>query len=109
MATATTKQQTASTLDHLQHAAQDLDKARARASSDVREGIDAALGKIREAAEGVRGRAHDQTGEWQDALEHANDEMRVELGRRGVRAQSSGDALDALSGEITKRRAVLAA
>lgn len=109
MATTTRKKHTASTLDHLQHAAQDLDKARAQATQDVRQGIDDALARIREAAQDVRTRAEDQSGEWQDALEHASDEMRVELGRRGVRAQSSPAALKELAGEITQREAELAA
>ncbi len=109
MTTATKKQHTASTLDHLQHAATELDKAREQANHDVAHNIDAALTRIREAADDVRHRAQGQAGDWQEALEHASDDLRVELGRRGVRAQSSPEALKELAGEIRKRQAELAA
>ena len=110
MTTATKKQQhTATTLDHLQHAAKDLDKARGQAGQDVVHSIDAALKRIREAADDVRHRAQDQAGDWQETLEHAGDDLRVELGRRGVRAQSNPDALEELREEISKRRAELVA
>lgn len=107
--TAKTKKHTATTLDHLQHAAKDLDKARGQAGQDVATNIDAALTRIHEAADDVRHRAQDQAGEWQEALEHASDDLRVELGRRGIRAQSSPEALKELSGEIRKRQAELVA
>ncbi len=109
MTTATKKQHTTSTLDHLQHAAKELDKARGQASHDVGHNIDAALTRIRDAADDVRHRAEDQAGSWQETLEHAGDDLRVELGRRGVRAQSSPEALKELTGEIRKRHAELAA
>lgn len=108
MTTATKKQNTASTLDHLQHAATELDKARGQAGHDVVHSIDTALGRIREAADDVRHRAQDQAGDWQEALEGARGDLRVELGRRGVRAQSSPEALEELAGEIRKRQAELA-
>ena len=109
MTTATTKQHTASTLDHLQHAATDLDKARGKASQDVSDNIDAALTRIREAADDVRNRAKDQAGDWQETLEQAGDDLRVEIGRRSVRAQTSPAALKELTGEIRKRQAELSA
>jgi hypothetical protein len=109
MTTATKKQHTATTLDHLQHAATELDKARGQATHDVVHNIDAALTRIREAAADVRHRATDQAADWQETLEGAGDDLRVELGRRGVRAQSSPEALKELAGEIRKRQAELAA
>ena len=112
MATATptkkpAKKPAPTALDHLQKAAKDLDKARDVASREARTTIDDALAKVREAAEDVRERARDQAGEWQEALERAGEEMRVELGRRAVRAQSSPEALKQLSAEIRKRKAEL--
>ncbi len=109
MTTATKNQHTASTLDHLQHAVKELGKARGQAGHDVAHNIDAALTRIREAADDVRHRAKDQAGDWQDTLEHAGEDLRVELGRRSVRAQSSPEALKELAGEIRKRQAELAA
>jgi hypothetical protein len=101
-------QHTATTLDHLQHAATDLNKARGQASKDVASNIDAALTRIREAADGVRHRAQGEAGDWQEALELAGAEMRVDLGRRAVRAQSTPEALKELAGEIQRRQAELA-
>ncbi len=109
MTTATPKQHTASTLDHLQHAATDLDKARGKASQDVADNIDAALTRIREAADDMRSRAKEQTDDWQQTLEQAGDDLRVEIGRRSVRAQTSPEALKELTSEIRKRQAELTA
>ncbi len=108
MTTAGKKKHT-TTLDHLQHAATELDKARGQASHDVTSNIDAALTRIREAADDVRHRAQDQVTDWQETLEHAGADMRVDLGRRAVRAQSTPEALAELTGEIEKRQAELTA
>jgi hypothetical protein len=61
------------------------------------------------AADDLRHRGQDQAGDWQQTLEHAGEDLRVELGRRGVRAQSSPEALKDLAGEIRKRQAELTA
>lgn len=107
MTPATRKQHTESTLDHLQHAAKELDEARGQAGHDAVSNIDSALKRVRDAAADVRHRAQDQAGDWQETLEQAGDDLRLELGRRGVRAQTSPEALAELSGEITKRQAEL--
>ena len=91
MTTAAKKSPTA--VDHLQHAVGDLDSAREQATQDVRERIDAAIERIRKAAADARERAEHQRDEFEDALEHAGEDVRLELGRRaGPRAVEPGGA-----------------
>ena len=106
MPTAAKKSPTA--VDHLQHAVEDLDSAREQATQDVRERIDAAIDRIRKAAADARERAEHQRDELEDALERAGEDVRLELGRRAVRAQSSPEALKELGREVRHRQAEVA-
>jgi hypothetical protein len=94
-------------LEHLHQASIEIGKARQEATSDVRRSLDSALERLHEASDDLRQRTVDQTTEWQDALEHANDEVRREMGRRAIRAQRTPEALKDLSSEIRKRQADL--
>jgi uncharacterized protein YicC (UPF0701 family) len=93
-----------SSLDYIQKALDDLDKARGRASDELRESIDSAIERLRHAASDLRSRAEDETSQWQQSLDRASEDVRRELGRRAVRAQRTPDALTELSTEIRKRR-----
>lgn len=93
-----------SSLDYVQKALEDLDKARGRATDELRESIDSAIERLRHVASDLRSRAEDETSQWERSLERASEEVRRELGRRAVRAQRTPDALTELSTEIRKRR-----
>ncbi|MFN8132594.1 MAG: hypothetical protein U0R70_13675 [Solirubrobacteraceae bacterium] len=96
-------------LDHLQDALKDLGKAREKGTDEARAAVEDAMDKIREASTEITTRGQDQLTEWEDALDHAAEDARRELGLIAVRAQSSPEALSDLSAEIRKREAELAA
>ena len=98
-----------STLDHLQHALDDLDKARTQAQQDARTSIDAAAERIREAVKDLRGRASGEAREFEERLEHVSEDARRELGRAAVNAQRSPEALAELASEIRRRKQSLIA
>ena len=109
MAATTTARTRKSSADYLQDALKDLDKAREKAGKEVEANIDSARERINEASERLSERGHDQLDEWRTQLEDAAEDVRRELGRWAIRAQSSPQALSELSREITKRKAELAA
>lgn len=96
-----------SSLDYLQDAISDLDRARERAGVEAREAIDAARERVREAVKDASGSAQDEVSEWRQALDRAGENLRRELGLMAVRAQDSTETLSAMSSEIRKRRAEL--
>jgi hypothetical protein len=97
------------TLEYVQYALEDLDKARLRATHEVRAGIDEATERLRGALDDLRGRADDQMVEFEHTLERAGEDMRRELARRAIRAQRSPEALTELGREVRRRRAELTA
>jgi hypothetical protein len=97
------------TLEHLQQASDEIDKARQEATGGVRRGLDSALEHLREARGELRQRAQVRATEWQVGLEQAPDKVRREMGRRAIRAQQTPEALTELSAEIRKREADLSA
>jgi hypothetical protein len=94
--------------EHLRHALDELGKARDGASGDIRSGIDTAIERTREAMKHVSSDAQDQVSSWRGSLDKASDDVRRELGILAVRAQSSPEALKAMSAEIRKRKAQVA-
>jgi hypothetical protein len=98
---------TASPTDHLRQAIDELAQAREGASHQVREHIDTAMQRVRDATDDLHARARDQATEFQEALESAGEDLRIELGRRGVRAQRSVSALTDISAEVRRRKAEL--
>jgi hypothetical protein len=110
MATATKRKAPArrptekSTLDYLQHALDDLDKARAKAQQDARASIDSAVARVRDAVKDLNSRAHDEAHDWEERLDHVSEEARVEFGRVAIRAQDTPDALAELATEIRRRK-----
>lgn len=104
-----------SAADYLEHAVDDLNRARDEAVDDARSAIDSAITRTRDAlddlksgaedrAEKIRTRAEDRLRDWQGTLEDATDDVLRELGVRAVRAQRNEDALDAMADEIKERR-----
>jgi hypothetical protein len=100
---------TVSPADHVRQAIDELDQARGGASQQVREHIDTALRRLRDATDDFAAHARDEASDFQDALESAGEDLRIELGRRAVRAQRSLSGLNEISAEIRRRKAELAA
>jgi hypothetical protein len=90
---------------HLRDALEELGKARDRAGGDLRGGIESAIERTREAMKHAGADAQEQVSDWRRALDKASDDVRRELGILAVRAQSSPEALRAMSAEIRSRKA----
>jgi hypothetical protein len=96
-----------SAADYVQQAIQDIDHARERAGVELRESLDSAVERLREAAGDLRKRAEQQAAEFEHAFEEATEDGRRELGRRAIMAQRSPEALKEMSSFIRKRKAEL--
>jgi hypothetical protein len=93
--------------DQVQKAIDDLRTAGEKATGDVRSGIDSAVSRLRDISGGASSRAQDQISGWRDTLDKATEDVRKELGKLAIRAQSSAEALEELSKEITERKKAL--
>lgn len=93
--------------DNLQKAIDDLRAAGEKATGDVRSNIDDAVARLRELSGDATGKASDQMASWRDALEEATEDMRKELAKLAVRAQTSEKSLDEVASEIEERRQTL--
>ena len=96
-----------SSLDYVQQALKDLDKARGRATDEVRHTVDTAIERLRKASSEMRSRAGDEAADFEERLEHASEEVRRDLGRRAIAAQQTPEALTELAGAIRKRKTEL--
>ncbi len=92
------------TLDFLQRALEDLNRAREHAQHDAQSGIDDATERIRAAADDVRRRLREEADELQTRLERASEDARVELGLVTIRAQRTPEALNVLAREIRRMK-----
>ena len=92
------------TRDSIQKAIDDLRSAGEKATGDVRSGIDSAVARLRDASSGASGKAQDQVSSWRTTLEGATEDVRKELGKLAVRAQSSLDSLEEVAKELDERR-----
>ncbi len=90
--------------DNVQKAIEDLRSAGEKATGDVRSQIDSAVARLRDASGDVSSKAQDQVSSWRDTLEGATEDVRKELGKLGVRAQSSLESLEELAKELDERR-----
>lgn len=90
--------------DNVQKAIDDLRAAGEKATGDVRSSIDSAVARLKDASGGATGRAQDQVSSWRTTLEDATEEVRRELGKLAVRAQSSLESVDELAKELDERR-----
>lgn len=90
--------------DNVQKVIDDLRAAGEKATGDVRSSIDSAVSRLRDASGDATGRAQDQVSSWRSTLEDATEEVRRELGKLAVRAQSSLDSVEELGKELDERR-----
>jgi methyl-accepting chemotaxis protein len=90
--------------DNLQKAIDDLRAAGEKATGDVRSSIDSAVARLRDASGDATKTATDQVSNWRSTLEDATEDVRKELGKLAVRAQSSLDSLDEVAKELDERR-----
>jgi hypothetical protein len=93
--------------DQVQKAIDDLRAAGEKATGDVRSRIDSAVAQLRDVSGGATGKAQDQITGWRETLDKATEDVRKELGKLGVRAQSSVEALDEIAKELDERRKAL--
>jgi polyhydroxyalkanoate synthesis regulator phasin len=93
--------------DQVQKAIDDLRAAGEKATGDVRSSIDSAVERLKDASGSATSRAQDQVSSWRDTLDKATEDVRKELAKLAVRAQSSTEALDEIAKEIDDRRAAL--
>jgi hypothetical protein len=93
--------------DQVQKAIDDLRAAGEKATGDVRSRIDSAVAQLRDVSGGATGQAKDQLAGWRETLDKATEDMRKELGKLGVRAQSSLESLDEIAKELEERRNAL--
>jgi hypothetical protein len=96
-----------SPVEYLQGALEELGKARERAGGEIRDGIDSAMERTRDAMKEAGSEAQTQVSDWRGSLEKASEDVRRELGIMAVRAQRSPEALRAMSAEIRKRKTEL--
>ena len=90
--------------DQVQKAIDDLRSAGEKATGDVRSSIDSAVSRLRDVSSDPVGKAQDQVSSWRDTLDKATDDVRKELGKLAVRAQSSLESLDEIAKELDERR-----
>jgi len=90
--------------DNVQKALDDLRSAGEKATGDVRTQIDSAVARLRDASGDATSKATDQVSAFKTTLEGATEDVRKELGKLAVRAQSSLGAVEELAKEIDERR-----
>jgi methyl-accepting chemotaxis protein len=90
--------------DQVQKAIDDLRSAGEKATGDVRSSIDSAVDRLRNISGDASSRVSDQVSNWRDTLDNATDDVRKELGKLAIRAQSSVESLDEIATELDERR-----
>jgi ElaB/YqjD/DUF883 family membrane-anchored ribosome-binding protein len=90
--------------DNVQKAIEDLRSAGEKATGDVRSSIDSAVARLRDASGDATSKAQDQVSNWRGTLEDATDDVRKELGKLAIRAQTSLESVDELAKELDERR-----
>ena len=90
--------------DKIQKAIDELRSAGEKATGDVRSSIDDAVKRLRDASGDATSRATDVAGSWRETLEKATEDVRKELGKLAIRAQTSLDSVDELTKELDQRR-----
>jgi polyhydroxyalkanoate synthesis regulator phasin len=93
--------------DQVQKAIDDLRAAGEKATGDVRSRIDDAISRLRDVSGDASSKAQDQVSSWRETLDNATQDVRKELAKLAVRAQSSTEALDEIAQEIDERRKAL--
>jgi hypothetical protein len=98
----------ATPLEYLEHALEDLGRAREGAGEQARDRIDAATDSARDAAPTFRSRAEELISQWEEMLQREADDVLVDLGKLAVRSQRTPGALRELSAEIRRCKADMA-
>jgi hypothetical protein len=93
--------------DNIQKAIDDLRSAGEKATGDVRSGIDDAVERLRSVSGDATSRAQDQVSSWRETLDRATEDVRKELAKLAVRAQSTRESLDEIAKELDERRKAL--
>jgi gas vesicle protein len=93
--------------DQVQKAIDDLRAAGEKATGDVRSRIDSAVAQLRDVSGDATGKAQDQVSGWRDTLDKATEDVRKELAKLAVRAQTSLESLDEIAKELDERRKAL--
>lgn len=93
--------------DQVQKAIDDLRAAGEKATGDVRSRIDSAVAQLRDVSGGATEKAQDQISGWRETLDKATEDVRKELAKLAVRAQTSTEALDEIAKELEERRKAL--
>jgi polyhydroxyalkanoate synthesis regulator phasin len=91
-------------MDNVQKAIDDLRAAGEKATGDVRSNIDDAVKQLRNISGDATSRAQDQVSTWRETLDKATEDVRKELAKLAVRAQSSVESLDEVAKELDERR-----
>jgi hypothetical protein len=91
-------------MDNVQKAIDDLRTAGEKATGDVRTNIDDAVSRLRNISGDASSRAQDQVSNWRETLDKATEDVRKELAKLAVRAQSSVESLDEVAKELDERR-----
>jgi ElaB/YqjD/DUF883 family membrane-anchored ribosome-binding protein len=90
--------------ENLQKALEDLRGAGEKATGDVRSRIDDAVKRINEVSSDAGSTAKDQVSGWRETLDKATEDVRIQLAKLAVKAQTSFEALEAIENEIKQRR-----
>lgn len=93
--------------DQVQKAIDDLRAAGEKATGDVRSRIDSAVAQLRDVSGDAGSKAQDQISGWRDTLDKATEDVRKELAKLAVRAQTSPESLDEIAKELDERRTSL--
>ncbi|MFN2612616.1 MAG: hypothetical protein ABR536_04510 [Solirubrobacterales bacterium] len=107
--------------ENLRKALEDLRGAGEKATGDVRSRIDSAVQRLNDASNQATsraqeqvsratehaGKATDQFGNWRETLDKATEDVRLQLAKLAVRAQSTTEGLTAIQEEVRKRKAQL--
>ena len=93
--------------DQVQKAIDDLRAAGEKATGDVRASIDSAVARLRDVSGDATGKAQDQISGWRETLDKATEDVRKELAKLAVRAQTSLESLDEIAKELDERRKAL--
>jgi polyhydroxyalkanoate synthesis regulator phasin len=93
--------------DQVQKAIDELRAAGEKATGDVRSSIDDAIARLRDVSGDATSKAKDQVSSWQETLDKATEDVRKELGKLAVRAQSSLESLDEIGKELDERKKTL--
>ena len=93
--------------DQIQKAIDDLRSAGEKATGDVRSSIDSAVDRLKDVSGDATSRAQDQVSNWRDTLDKATEDVRKELGKLAVRAQTSLESVDEIGKELDQRREAL--